>query len=140
MRGVRDSENDVDLPPHDVEAIQGRVDRGADPNEFFPSSASLMGYQLFAGGHEVEGGYSFRPDQDLVPANKEVHELINDVKYEQGDMRLNLAVNEKYFNEGYDEFDGPVSVNITKGESDWNISLEERPDWDWRQGYPEETA
>jgi len=60
----------------------------------------------------------------LVPANKEVHELIDDVKYENGDMSLNLAVNEKYFNEGYDEFEGPVSVDIKNTENDWDITLE----------------
>jgi len=139
MAGVRDSENDADLPPHDVEAIQGRVDRGAEES-FFASGAKLMGYQLFAGSHEVNNGFEYNPDQMLVPANKEVHELIDDVKYENGDMSLNLAVNEKYFNEGYDEFEGPVSVDIKNTENDWDITLEKRPEWNHEQGYPEETA
>jgi hypothetical protein len=139
MAGVRDSENDGHLPPHDVEAIQGRVDRGAEES-FFASGAKLMGYQLFAGGHEVNNGFEYNPDQMLVPANKEVHELIDDVKYENGDMSLNLAVNEKYFNEGYDEFEGPVSVDIKNTENDWDITLEKRPEWNHEQGYPEETA
>jgi len=35
----------------------------------------------------------------------------------------------KYFNEGYDEVEGPVTVDITSTDNDWDITLEERPDW-----------
>jgi len=59
-------------------------------------------------------------------------------KYNKGDMSLNLAINEKYFNEGYDEVEGPVTVDITSTDNDWDITLEERPDWSREQGYPEE--
>jgi len=72
------------------------------------------------------------------PRNKEVHGLIHDEKYNKGDMSLNLAINEKYFNEGYDEVEGPVTVDITSTDNDWDITLEERPDWSREQGYPEE--
>jgi len=101
-----------------------------------------MGYQLFDGGHEVETEYdwqsAFEPNRMFVPANKEVHGLIHDEKYNKGDMSLNLAINEKYFNEGYDEVEGPVTVDITSTDNDWDITLEERPDWSREQGYPEE--
>jgi len=103
-----------------------------------------MGYQLFDGGHEVETEYdwqsAFEPNRMFVPANKEVHGLIHDEKYNKGDMSLNLAINEKYFNEGYDEVEGPVTVDITSTDNDWDITLEERPDWSREQGYPENTA
>jgi len=53
-------------------------------------------------------------------------------------MSLNLAINEKYFNEGYDdEVEGLVTVDITSTDNDWDITLEERPDWSREQGYPE---
>jgi len=47
-----------------------------------------MGYQLFDGGHEVETEYdwqsAFEPNRMFVPANKEVHGLIHDEKYNKG--------------------------------------------------------
>ena len=138
MQGVRDSENDVVLPPHDVEALIKRAKRvNEDEEGWLSSTAALMGYQLFAGGHEVDNGFEYNSDQMLVPANKEVHKLIDEIKYEQGDMSLNLAINEQYFNEGYDEVDGPVVIDIQSRDDSWNISLREDPNWDHEQGYPE---
>ena len=138
MQGVRDSENDVVLPPHDVEALIKRAKRvNEDEEGWLSSTAALMGYQLFAGGHEVDNGFEYNSDQMLVPANKEVHKLIDEIKYEQGDISLNLAINEQYFNEGYDEVDGPVVIDIQSRDDSWNISLREDPNWDHEQGYPE---
>jgi uncharacterized protein YukE len=150
MKAVRNSSLDGAFPPTDVEAIQSRVDRGAD-EDFFPSFATLMGYNLFAGGSDVEGGYGFRADEMLVPATKEIHELIDEIGYEQGNQTdengdplgthgrvdLQLAINEEYFKEGYDEVDGPVVIDELEETSDgWDFELREEPDWNWEQGYP----
>jgi hypothetical protein len=147
MKILRNSDGGL-FPPSDVEAIQNRINRlgdeDTDAERVFASWASVMGYQLFDGGHEVETEYDwqsdFEPNRMFVPANKEVHGLIHDEKYNKGDMSLNLAINEKYFNEGYDEVEGPVTVDITSTDNDWDITLEERPDWSREQGYPENTA
>jgi len=150
MWGVRDSSNDVDLPPHDTEAIQNRVDRGAGESTFY-GAASLMGYQLFTGGHSVDADIDYRPDEMLVPATQDIHEKIDEIGYEQGDelgrdgeaplathgrMDLQLAVNERYINEGYDEVDNPVVIdNLQETEDGWDFELREEPDWTPEQGY-----
>lgn len=153
MADVADSSNDTALPPHDIEAIQQRIDETDGGKEWFHTSAALIGYQLFAGGSQVESGYEFEPDQMLVPATKEIHDTLDEIGYEQGDelgrdgdhplgthgrVDLQLAINEQYFNEGYDEVDGPVVIDDLEETSDgWNFELREEPNWNWEQGYPE---
>ena len=155
MWGVRDSSNHVDLPPHDTEAIQNRLDSlGSDatPQRAEGSWASAMGYQLFTGSHEVNTGFEYQPDEMLVPATQDIHDKIDEIGYEQGDelgrdgeaplathgrMDLQLAVNEKYMNEGYDEVANPVVIdNLQETEDGWDFELREEPDWNWEQGYP----
>lgn len=154
MWGVRDSSNDTDLPPHDIEAIQQRIDETDGGEIWFHGSAALMGYQLFAGGSEVDSGFEYRPDQMLVPATKEIHDTLDEIGYEQGDelgrdgdhplgthgrVDLQLAINEQYFNEGYDEVDGPVVIDELEETSDgWNFELREEPGWTDENGYPSE--
>ncbi|NLV10895.1 hypothetical protein GOC74_13265 [Halomicrobium mukohataei] len=152
MSGVRESDNNVDLPPHDVEALEER-ERDSDMAENVPESgAPLMGYQLFAGGHSTSDGFEYRPDEMLVPASKDIHEKIDEIGYEQGDrvddeegnplgthgrMDLQLAINERYMNEGYDEVDNPVVIDsLEETENGWDFELREEPDWNWEQGYP----
>lgn len=150
MEEVRHSSVDAVLPPHDTEAIQARIDRGA-AESWFPGYAELMGYQLFAGGHSTDDGAEYRPDQMLVPANQETHETIDEIGYEQGDrkgedsnplgthgrMDLQLAINEHYFNEGYDETDNPVVIdNLQETEEGWDFELYEEENWTWEEGYP----
>ena len=72
----------------------------------------------------------------LVPATKEVHELIDDEKYEKEDFTLNLAINEKYFNDGHYENDNPVVVQAEMSDSEWEVQLTEEPEWTYEQGYP----
>jgi len=145
MRAVRKSSLDGALPPHDVETIENRAERvNEDEERWLSSTAPLMGYQLFAGGSEVDSGYEFKPDQILVPATKEIHEMIDEIGYEQGDrtdengdplgthgrVDLQLAINEEYFNKGYDEIDGPVVIDNLEETSDgWDFELREEPDW-----------
>lgn len=140
MKAVRNPESDGAFPPTDVEAIQNRIDRVGDEDtdveQAFASWASVMGYELFAGGEaEVEGDRP-RPNQDLVPANKEIHKLVHEEKYHKGDMSLNLAINEEYFNNGYDEVEGPVVINAERNNEDWEVELREEPNWSREEGYP----
>jgi hypothetical protein len=147
MQGVRESDNDVDLPPHDTEALQERGENSGYGEKVAHSFLPAMGYQLFAGGHSVDSEVEYNPDQSLVPASKEVHETIDNIGYEQGEtpgtsgrIDLQMAINEKYFNEGYDETDNPVAVDVKETSSGWNVELEERPDWTWEDGYPAQAS
>lgn len=155
MSGVRESDNDTDLPPHDVEALRERME-GGDETGIQVSGAGLMGYQLFAGGHSVDSGFEFRPDEMLVPASKKIHEKIDEIGYEQGDrvddteghvlgthgrMDLQLAINERYMNEGYDEIDAPVVIDdLEETEEGWDFTLREEPDWNEDKGYPAQAS
>ncbi|QGA80357.1 hypothetical protein [Candidatus Nanohalobium constans] len=155
MEEVRNSWNHIVLPPHDVESLEER-ERESDMAENVPESgAALMGYQLFAGGHNTSDGFEYRPDEMLVPASEEIHDKIDEISYEQGDkvdqegnplgthgrMDLQLAINERYMDEGYDEVDNPVIIdNLEETEEGWNFELREEPDWNWEQGYPATTS
>jgi hypothetical protein len=114
-----------------------------------------MGYQLFAGGHSVSSGFEYKPDQLLIPASQEIHETIDEMNYEQrnetdqngdplgthGRMDLQLAINERYMNEGYDETDNPVVIdNLEETEDGWDFELYEQSDWDHDQGYPQQAS
>ena len=115
-----------------------------------------MGYQLFSGGHEAdENEYQFRPDQKLVPGTKQIHETIDEVGYKQGDktdeegkplgthgrMDLQLAINERSFNEGYDEVNGPVVIdNLEETEDGWECELYEDSNWTRDKGYPSQAS
>lgn len=150
MQGVRDSSNGVDKPANDVEAME----QSGSTEEGMATYAHLMGYQLFDGGHEVDSNYEFKPDELLIPT-EEAHDTIDNIGYEQGErtgengdplqthgrVDLQLAINEQYFNEGYDETDNPVVIsNIEESENGWDFELQEDPDWTPEQGYPEPTA
>jgi hypothetical protein len=133
--------------PQDIEGME----QSGSTEEGMASYSAAMGYQLFAGGHEVDSNVEYNPDEMLVPT-KEAHELIDEVGYEQGDrtdengdpiathgeIGLQLAINERYMNEGYDEIDGPVVVsNIERTGDGWDFNLHEEPNWEPSQGYPE---
>lgn len=149
MAGTRNSESDVILPPHDTEALENRGERTGDGESVLHSGAALMRYQLFEGGHETDNGFEYNPDQMLVPADKETHSQLNEVKYEQGVLSLHHALNSQYFSEGYDEIEGPVVVEDIERNEDaamdadptekWNFELYEEPSWNWEQGYPAQT-
>ncbi|QUJ74001.1 hypothetical protein [Haloarcula marismortui] len=153
MEEVRNSSVDTMLPPHDTEAIQNRAERVEEDEEgWLVGYSTLMGYQLFSGGHSTSDGAEYRPDQWLVPASKDIHEKIDQVGYEQGDrvddeegnplgthgrMDLQLAINERYMNEGYNEVDNPVVIdNLEETENGWDFELREEPDWNEDKGYP----
>ena len=52
-------------------------------------------------------------------------------------MDLQLAINERYFNEGYDEINMLVVVdNLKQTANSWDFELYEDSDWDADQDYP----